>query len=1011
MTAERVLFDTLKKLSSEELHDFNLHVEVEKGTPLLKTGQPKAVNTEVVVELMVKTYSAECVELTRKILKKMNRTDLMLRLSDSSLGAREKHSVFKQQPSFSQTVEMVMSDIKLLMGTLHGLNKGELVKFKMVLRDMCLQMHDIDIQWWLLLWNGYEETVFLIVLSCRHDSVGMTKEALEKIGRTDLVKRTTDSSSKFKKEHSDGEHSVLMKVATMAATQQLLLEILHCLSEEELKTFTEFLQMNISSQNLIGILYIGRYGDKRAKTVDLMMHIYGRRCVELTREVLMKMNRTDLVEMLSGTSSASKETPSSDDHQSTTDETANQSVKADEVPSLLRTLKLLSDKELEKFKLLLQFSYFRRSIQQIPWTILMQGRAAHDVVDLMMKKQQPLEVTNEVLMDLSRNDLIIRPSKSSRVKKKPHQSRMMWHQRDPKTSICANLAKALQYLSSEEHDRFKQLLLHDAMNKGLQIHPEQVRNAGRVGMAELMVDVFGQLSEEMTKDILQKMGRTDLLKRLPETISRLKTQKDPQSKYRLKESTMTPLHVKLLEILEELSSGELEKFKHVLQYTKMREGLPKMPRDQVETADKRQTAELMVEIYGQQCVEVTKDALEMINRTDLLEKLSESISGSEGPSRSLEPEDCERNTDPCNWTKLEPGVKSTDEDKSPTYSLQSEAGSCFECSVSGMRWTCKEKVSFQYQFCSWGEHVERIEGLKYLPAGPLMNIKITAGKFDEVYLPHWICFEDDPEILDKFAVLHIDDCGDVVEQVSEVTPTHVKLCDPVFSPKAVLIKAGVPVKTHCSVLIYKTNTAFLTLHVYLVPRDPGLQQEMDKRESSYGYKLIRKPHPEKSLKIRDRFILTADVEGAEIYPEEMKLRYEWRTPNFFEVFLENPDKNFTLKLAQKNESTPVWTCAVRKDEYQSTGHSKEEHFVDKYQCELIKRVSNTGPILDKLLKEGVIHPEDYGKMRATPTTQEKMRELFSGPLKAAGQAGKDVFYKLLEKEESYLVADLKRNKL
>lgn len=84
--------------------------------------------------------------------------------------------------------------------------------------------------------------------------------------------------------------------------------------------------------------------------------------------------------------------------------------------------------------------------------------------------------------------------------------------------------------------------------------------------------------------------------------------------------------------------------------------------------------------------------------------------------------------------------------------------------------------------------------------------------------------DDNPTILDKFAVLHIDDCGDVVEKVSEVTPSHVKLPEPSFSPRAVLMKAGFPVKINCKVLIYKTNTAFLTLHVYLIPCDPGLQQ-------------------------------------------------------------------------------------------------------------------------------------------------------------------------------------------
>lgn len=89
------------------------------------------------------------------------------------------------------------------------------------------------------------------------------------------------------------------------------------------------------------------------------------------------------------------------------------------------------------------------------------------------------------------------------------------------------------------------------------------------------------------------------------------------------------------------------------------------------------------------------------------------------------------------------------------------------------------------------------------------------------------CADDNPAVLGKFAVLHIDSCGDVVEQVSEVTPSHVKLSQPVFSPRGVLVKAGFPVKIRCKVLIYKTNKAFLTLHVYLIPHDPALQEVFD----------------------------------------------------------------------------------------------------------------------------------------------------------------------------------------
>ena len=87
------------------------------------------------------------------------------------------------------------------------------------------------------------------------------------------------------------------------------------------------------------------------------------------------------------------------------------------------------------------------------------------------------------------------------------------------------------------------------------------------------------------------------------------------------------------------------------------------------------------------------------------------------------------------------------------------------------------------------------------------------------------CADDNPEVLDKFAVLHIDSCGDVVEDASEVTSSHVKISEPLFSPRAVLMKLFRKVKIKCKVLIYyQTNTTFLKLHVYLIPQDPALER-------------------------------------------------------------------------------------------------------------------------------------------------------------------------------------------
>ncbi|XP_042368628.1 sterile alpha motif domain-containing protein 9-like [Plectropomus leopardus] len=83
--------------------------------------------------------------------------------------------------------------------------------------------------------------------------------------------------------------------------------------------------------------------------------------------------------------------------------------------------------------------------------------------------------------------------------------------------------------------------------------------------------------------------------------------------------------------------------------------------------------------------------------------------------------------DSNDWTRLDPVIDTVDEVQ--TYSLQSDAGR-FECSVSALRWVCKEKVSFKYQFCSWEDHSERPSCIGYMPAGPLLDITVIAGKFE-----------------------------------------------------------------------------------------------------------------------------------------------------------------------------------------------------------------------------------------------------------------------------------------
>lgn len=82
------------------------------------------------------------------------------------------------------------------------------------------------------------------------------------------------------------------------------------------------------------------------------------------------------------------------------------------------------------------------------------------------------------------------------------------------------------------------------------------------------------------------------------------------------------------------------------------------------------------------------------------------------------------------------------------------------------------------------------------------------------------------------------------------------------------------------------------------------------------------------------------------------------------------------------------------------------HFVKRFSPELIQRVSNVAQILDHLHTAGIVNAEVYDTIRKLSTTQEKMRELFRGPLKASGDTGIYIFYRILKDKEKYLCKEL-----
>ncbi|XP_078147295.1 protein NLRC3-like isoform X2 [Centroberyx gerrardi] len=101
----------------------------------------------------------------------------------------------------------------------------------------------------------------------------------------------------------------------MATDREKLLETLEHLGEEELKIFQWFLQQDDSLEGFPAIKKRRLEEADRLDTVDQMVQTYSRNTLEVTKEVLMKINRNDLVQSLSDSSSGPEETPAACQHQ------------------------------------------------------------------------------------------------------------------------------------------------------------------------------------------------------------------------------------------------------------------------------------------------------------------------------------------------------------------------------------------------------------------------------------------------------------------------------------------------------------------------------------------------------------------------------------------------------------------------------------------------------------------------------------------------------------------------
>ncbi|KAM4605850.1 apoptosis-associated speck-like protein containing a CARD isoform 1-T1 [Discoglossus pictus] len=85
--------------------------------------------------------------------------------------------------------------------------------------------------------------------------------------------------------------------------------------------------------------------------------------------------------------------------------------------------------------------------------------------------------------------------------------------------------------------------------------------------------------------------------------------------------------------------------------------------------------------------------------------------------------------------------------------------------------------------------------------------------------------------------------------------------------------------------------------------------------------------------------------------------------------------------------------------------SSDEHFIDRHRLALIDRMSSVDPLLDELLQEKMVTPEQYDTVRTKDISQNKMRELYRY-VRAWGTSDKDTFYRILKSKNALLISDL-----
>ncbi|XP_064414239.1 caspase recruitment domain-containing protein 8-like [Latimeria chalumnae] len=237
----------------------------------------------------------------------------------------------------------------------------------------------------------------------------------------------------------------------------------------------------------------------------------------------------------------------------------------------------------------------------------------------------------------------------------------------------------------------------------------------------------------------------------------------------------------------------------------------------------------------------------------------------------------------------------------------------------------------------WEDHLTDQQRNSWMIAGPLWEITANSEDITAIHLPHFIDYQAlkdlDPSLI---RIAHFEEGSVSLELVSKVHPMRVVLENPKFSLMGVIVyclSLIKPIPVNGLTMVYHfQEAADVTLHVYIIPDDPAMQEAIKLNEK--GSRHIMKPPLVCSMYFGHDYLLKSTSKQVEITPTQgVKFCYvgSGQTINYYEVYSEKVNENIELWLYATNRETCLWKAKVRPADLSSRGDQTEADF----QCDLI----------------------------------------------------------------------------